>query len=60
MNELIRRNVTLAPEDFNTVRDHAQEWGQSFSAAQRLIIREWKRTERQVSQPQQIQDKPES
>jgi hypothetical protein len=60
MNELIRRNITLKPEDYTTVRKHAQEWGQSFSAALRLIIREWERAKRQPSQPQQTKDQPES
>ena len=50
MSELIRRNVTLTPEDYTTVRQHAQEWGQSFSAALRLIIREWKRAKREQTE----------
>lgn len=43
MTQLVRRNISLEPEDYTVVREHAQEWGQSFSAALRLIIREWQR-----------------
>ncbi len=59
MPRFIRRNVTLAPEDINTVRRHAQEWGLSFSAALRLIIREWKHHQLSHSQPAQAQDQTE-
>lgn len=48
MTELIRRNITLEPEDYTTVRSHADTWGQSFSAALRLIIREWQLLKRQT------------
>jgi hypothetical protein len=68
MPRFIRRNVTLAPEDINTVRRHAQEWGLSFSAALRLIIREWKHSQPALSpaegpthsQPAQAQDQTEA
>ena len=41
MNRRITRNISLEPHDFDTVRRHAKQWGQSFSSALRLIIREW-------------------
>ena len=41
MSQLIRRNVSLEPRDHDAVSRHASQWGQSFSAALRFIIREW-------------------
>ena len=60
MPKLTRRNVTLAPEDTTTVRRHADQWGLSFSAALRLIIREWKHHQLSRSQPAPAQDQTET
>jgi len=41
--KLVRRNVMLFPEDFETIRDFGKQSGLSFSSALRFIVREWKR-----------------
>jgi len=43
--KLVRRNVMLFPEDFETIRDFGKQSGLSFSSALRFIVREWKRQE---------------
>ena len=41
MKDLVRQNVTLEKFDDRIVRNFAEPKGLSFSAALRLIIREW-------------------
>jgi len=41
----VRRNVTLLPEDFQTIRDFGRRSGLDFSSALRFIVREWQRQE---------------
>ncbi len=44
-SELVRRNVTLFPEDFEAVREFGRRMGLDFSSALRFIVREWQRQE---------------
>lgn len=43
MAELIRRNVTLYPEDFRVVKEFGRAHGLDFSSALRFVIRDWAR-----------------
>jgi hypothetical protein len=59
MTEIIRRNISIEPRDDTVVRQHAQHWGQSFSGALRLIIREWQQLKRQARDPEPSESNPE-
>ncbi len=41
--KLIRRNVTLYPEDFRVVKEFGLAHGLDFSSTLRFIIRDWAR-----------------
>ena len=53
MNQLLQRNISLQPDDFTVVKQHAKDWGQSFSSALRLIIREWQQLKRRTAPPEE-------
>lgn len=54
MEEVIRQNVSFRTKDHNIVTKEAAKKGVDFSAATRIIIREWAEMKRQ-SQTQQTQ-----
>lgn len=48
--EIIRKNVSIYPEQETVVRDVARQFGLSFSSALRYIINDWARLRRRAEE----------